>query len=69
MLFHGVDGSVDGGESHITHLTHEVDCCVKQNASGTKETKSRSVLYGSVISNEGKEVSGGDDDCLDNHFD
>eukprot|EP00957_Ditylum_brightwellii_P100895 7689910-Ditylum_brightwellii.AAC.1 len=39
MFFHGVDGSVDGGESHLTHLTHEVDCGVKQNACGPNETK------------------------------
>eukprot|EP00957_Ditylum_brightwellii_P004759 362402-Ditylum_brightwellii.AAC.1 len=58
MLFHGVNGSVDGGESHLTHLTQEVDCGVterkKQNRSSPNSTKSRSVLYDSAISNEGK---------------
>eukprot|EP00957_Ditylum_brightwellii_P020230 1525918-Ditylum_brightwellii.AAC.1 len=66
MLFHGVDDSVDGDESYLTHLTHEVDCYVKQNASGQNATKSRSVLYDSAISNEGKEVGGGDEDLVDN---
>eukprot|EP00957_Ditylum_brightwellii_P121360 9255110-Ditylum_brightwellii.AAC.1 len=48
MLFHGVDGSVDGCEGHLTHLTHEVDCGVKQNTRGPNTTKSSSVLF-SVI--------------------
>eukprot|EP00957_Ditylum_brightwellii_P202038 15328314-Ditylum_brightwellii.AAC.1 len=39
MLFYGVNGSVNGGESHITHLTQEVDCGVKQNVCGTNATK------------------------------
>eukprot|EP00957_Ditylum_brightwellii_P118956 9073089-Ditylum_brightwellii.AAC.1 len=30
MLFYGVDGSVTGGESHLIHLTQEVDCYVKE---------------------------------------
>eukprot|EP00957_Ditylum_brightwellii_P103236 7868831-Ditylum_brightwellii.AAC.1 len=30
MLFRGVDGSVDGGENHLKHLTYEVDCVVKK---------------------------------------
>eukprot|EP00957_Ditylum_brightwellii_P127531 9725417-Ditylum_brightwellii.AAC.1 len=58
MLFHGVDGSVNGDESHLTHLTQEVDFRVKerkkQNACGLNVTKSRSALYDSAISNEGK---------------
>eukprot|EP00957_Ditylum_brightwellii_P189541 14428110-Ditylum_brightwellii.AAC.1 len=41
----GVDGSVDGGESRLTYLTHDVDCCVKerkrQNACGLNATKRR----------------------------
>eukprot|EP00957_Ditylum_brightwellii_P042866 3244553-Ditylum_brightwellii.AAC.1 len=69
MLFCGVDGIVDGGESHLTHLTHEVDCGAKLNACGLNAMKSRSVLYDSVISNEGKEVGDGVDDCVDAIFD
>eukprot|EP00957_Ditylum_brightwellii_P173870 13236951-Ditylum_brightwellii.AAC.1 len=56
MLFHDVDGSVDGGESHLTNLTPEVDCGVKQNVCGPNVMKSRSVLHDSATSNEGKEV-------------
>eukprot|EP00957_Ditylum_brightwellii_P024403 1842415-Ditylum_brightwellii.AAC.1 len=67
MLFHGVDGSVNGGESHLTHLIHEVDYGVKQNVCGPNETKRRSVLF-SAISNERKEIGGGDDDCVDDFF-
>eukprot|EP00957_Ditylum_brightwellii_P184840 14078205-Ditylum_brightwellii.AAC.1 len=52
----GVDGSVDDGESHLTHLTHEVDCGVKQSVCGMNTTAIRSVLYDSVISNEAKKV-------------
>eukprot|EP00957_Ditylum_brightwellii_P098750 7522656-Ditylum_brightwellii.AAC.1 len=37
MMFHGVNGGVDGDEGHLTHLTQEVDCCLmerkKQNTS------------------------------------
>ena len=57
----GVDGSVDSGESHLTHLTHEADCGVRQNVCDPNKMKSSSVLF-SAISNEGKEVSSGDDD-------
>eukprot|EP00957_Ditylum_brightwellii_P147658 11244496-Ditylum_brightwellii.AAC.1 len=67
MLFHGINGGVDGGKNHLTHLTQEVDCCLmekkKQNPINECQdhevpnvTKSRSVLYGSVKSNDGKEV-------------
>eukprot|EP00957_Ditylum_brightwellii_P123802 9437414-Ditylum_brightwellii.AAC.1 len=63
----GGDGGVDGGESHLKHLTQEVDCCLmerkKQNSSGKCQDrevlsaiKSRSVLYDSAKSNDGKEV-------------
>eukprot|EP00957_Ditylum_brightwellii_P194088 14780971-Ditylum_brightwellii.AAC.1 len=79
-MFHGVDGGVDGGEIHFTHLTQEVDCCLmerkKQNVSGECQdhevlnaTKSRSVLYDSAKLNDGKEVIVGVDDCVDNCFD
>eukprot|EP00957_Ditylum_brightwellii_P029549 2232424-Ditylum_brightwellii.AAC.1 len=33
MVFHGVDGSIDGGGSHLTHLTQEVDCRLRQEMS------------------------------------
>eukprot|EP00957_Ditylum_brightwellii_P188023 14314528-Ditylum_brightwellii.AAC.1 len=68
MLFHGVNGSIDGDESHFTHLTHEIDCSVKQNTCSPNETKSKSLLF-SAISNEGKEVGGDDDDCVEGCFD
>eukprot|EP00957_Ditylum_brightwellii_P099023 7542918-Ditylum_brightwellii.AAC.1 len=69
MMFHGDDGSVDNGKRLLTHLTHEVDCGGKQNVSGPNATKSKSVFF-SAISNEGKEVNGGDDDdCVDYCFD
>eukprot|EP00957_Ditylum_brightwellii_P063431 4814791-Ditylum_brightwellii.AAC.1 len=29
ILFHGIDGSVDGGDNNLSYLTHEVDCCLK----------------------------------------
>eukprot|EP00957_Ditylum_brightwellii_P109835 8377588-Ditylum_brightwellii.AAC.1 len=73
MLFHGVDSSVDGGERHLTHLTQEVDCCVKerkkQNVHGRKSTKSRNVLCDSAISSKGKEFDNHVDGCVDNCFD
>eukprot|EP00957_Ditylum_brightwellii_P008696 660109-Ditylum_brightwellii.AAC.1 len=40
----------------------------KQNAYGLNAAKSRSLLYDSAISNEGKEVDDGVDDYNDNHF-
>eukprot|EP00957_Ditylum_brightwellii_P179805 13696898-Ditylum_brightwellii.AAC.1 len=65
MLFHGVDGSVDGGGSHLTHLTQTVDCHLKvrkeQNMCGPNATKSISVMNGSVKSTVAKE----DDNCVD----
>ena len=59
-MLHGVDG----GESHLTHHTQEVDCCLmvrkKQNTSGECQdhdvpnvTKSRSLLYDSAKLNDG----------------
>eukprot|EP00957_Ditylum_brightwellii_P126061 9610312-Ditylum_brightwellii.AAC.1 len=76
MMLHGVDG----GESHLTHHTQEVDCCLmvrkKQNTSGECQdrdvpnvTKSRNLLYDSAKLNDGKEVSIGVDDCVDDLFD
>eukprot|EP00957_Ditylum_brightwellii_P055132 4178822-Ditylum_brightwellii.AAC.1 len=48
----------------------------KQNVSGECQdhevpnaTKSRSMLYDSAKSDDGKEVDVGVDDCVDNHFD
>eukprot|EP00957_Ditylum_brightwellii_P002564 196782-Ditylum_brightwellii.AAC.1 len=66
MMFHGVNGVVDGGERHVTHLTQEVDCCLttrkKQHTSGECQDhevpnvmKSRSVLYVSAKLNDRKE--------------
>eukprot|EP00957_Ditylum_brightwellii_P011149 844396-Ditylum_brightwellii.AAC.2 len=55
MMLHGVDSGVNGGETHLTHLTQKVDCHLvqrmKQNAGGKCQghgvlnvTKSRSLL-------------------------
>eukprot|EP00957_Ditylum_brightwellii_P055964 4241047-Ditylum_brightwellii.AAC.1 len=59
ILFHGVDGD----ESHLTHLTHEVDCCLmerkKQNAccecqdhAVPNVMKSRNDIYDGVYGGE-----------------
>eukprot|EP00957_Ditylum_brightwellii_P133053 10145515-Ditylum_brightwellii.AAC.1 len=63
----GVDGCVNGDESHLTCLTQEVDCYLmgrkKLNLSSECQdhkvlnaTKSRSMLYDSAKSNDGKEI-------------
>eukprot|EP00957_Ditylum_brightwellii_P116761 8906319-Ditylum_brightwellii.AAC.1 len=57
LMFHGVDGGVNCGESHLTHLTQEVDCCLM-------ERKKQNVAK----SNDGKEVNVGVGDCVNNHF-
>eukprot|EP00957_Ditylum_brightwellii_P101087 7704328-Ditylum_brightwellii.AAC.1 len=73
MLFHGVEDSVDGGRSHLTHITQAVDCHLKarmkQNTCGLNVTYSRSVLYDSVKSTDAKEDDDAVDGCVDNCFD
>eukprot|EP00957_Ditylum_brightwellii_P142897 10887967-Ditylum_brightwellii.AAC.1 len=67
IMLHGVDGGVDGGETHLTNLTQKVDCNLvwkmKQNAGGEYQDhrvpnvmKSRSLLSESAKSNDGKEA-------------
>eukprot|EP00957_Ditylum_brightwellii_P042879 3246045-Ditylum_brightwellii.AAC.1 len=68
MLFHGVDGSVDGGDKHLTHLTQAVHCCLKarmeEKACSLNAMISRSVSFGSANSTED-----GVDDSVDDSVD
>eukprot|EP00957_Ditylum_brightwellii_P053851 4079947-Ditylum_brightwellii.AAC.1 len=77
MMLHGVNGGVDGGVTHLTHLTQKVDCYLvqrmKQSTCGEYQdhgvlnvTKSRSLLSDSIKSNNGKEVDVGVDECVEN---
>eukprot|EP00957_Ditylum_brightwellii_P130899 9985472-Ditylum_brightwellii.AAC.1 len=32
VVDNNVDNNVDGGDKHLTHLTHAVDCCLKERS-------------------------------------